>query len=114
MGKIKKALDWYFFSLVISAIMVRMMPTVPLMAPPKARQQAAWTKVVAKPYPKQLTAVPVKPTKSTNFLPAALESAAFPHTMAVATCAPVKQPCIIPACDEMATSDKVESKDLSW
>jgi hypothetical protein len=78
-------------------VQTHMIPTVPLIAPPNALQIAAWTKVVANPYPKQLTAVPSNPTKSTIFLPPLLESAAFPHNIAVATCAPVKHPCIIPA-----------------
>lgn len=67
MGRMRKARDWKRFSRVISAIMVRlrgasaaaaaqtsghgthMMPTVPLMAPPSARQKAAQKKDVAKP-----------------------------------------------------------------
>jgi hypothetical protein len=40
-GRIKNALEWYFFSFTFSAIIVRIIPTVPLMAPPNDRQNTA-------------------------------------------------------------------------
>ena len=67
-GRIKKALDWYFFSLIVSLIlgacqqaqrrkgrfigyMVLSTPMFPLVMPPRARKQRAWANEVEKPNP---------------------------------------------------------------
>lgn len=49
MGRMRKALDWYLRSTVISEIMVRMMPTRPLTQPANTRQNMAVAKVVENP-----------------------------------------------------------------
>ncbi len=41
-GKIKNALDWNFFSLTISLIIVLITPTLPFKAPPNIRHIKAW------------------------------------------------------------------------
>lgn len=89
------------------------MPTAPLVAPRNARQSSADANVVVNPYPKHETAVPINPTNNTIFLPAELESATLPHTMAVAAWVPVKQPCKTPACYEMVVSGSPISKLFS-
>lgn len=61
MGKIKNALLWYFFSLMISLIMVRMTPMLPLSTPPKHRHATAIGKLCEKPKPMMLHIVPSRP-----------------------------------------------------
>jgi hypothetical protein len=89
-------------------------PTVPLMAPPYTRQQSADTNVVANPDPKHEMAVPTRPINNTIFLPKEVESAALPHSIAVATWVPVKQPCNTPAWYEIVLSGKLTLKLFSW
>lgn len=93
--------------------MVRMMPTVPLMAPPNERQNTACANDVANATPRHDTAVPSRPTSRTNLRPPHLASATLPQGMAVANWAAVKAPWRMPAWVATSESVKFSSKDLS-
>jgi hypothetical protein len=61
MGKIRKALLWYFLSLMISLIMVLITPTLPFNMPPRHLKVTAMVKLREKPKPIMLSIVPSSP-----------------------------------------------------
>ena len=91
-----------------------MIPTVPLIDPPNMRQNMHQAKLDEKAYPKQEMAVPKVPMIKTILRPHQVASAAFPHHIAVRTCAPVKAPCSHPAWLETSASESLGSRLLSW
>ena len=113
MGISRNALDWYFFSLMISLTIVRMTPTFPFRLPPNVLQKTAQAKLLENPKPTELMPVPSRPTSSTRFLPPHRESLIRPHKTAVMNCANVKQPCRMPTWEEMAESCREGSKERS-
>ncbi len=110
----KNALDWNFFSLIISLTIVRITPTFPFNPPPNVLQKTAQAKLLENPNPTELIPVPSSPTSSTRFRPAQRESLTRPHSTAVTNWANVKQPCRMPTWEEMAESWSEGSKDRSW
>jgi hypothetical protein len=61
MGSIKNALLWYFFSLMISLIIVLITPMLPFKTPPRQRNATAMGKLWEKPKPMMLHMVPSRP-----------------------------------------------------
>ncbi|KUI73034.1 hypothetical protein VM1G_11866 [Cytospora mali] len=114
MGNKRKALDWYFFSLTISLIIVRSTPTLPLVTPPRERNNKACQNVVLKPKPTHDIMVPVRPIMMTFLRPKRPESATRPHIMAVRNWAAVKLAWSTPAWLEMTESGSEGSNHFSW
>jgi hypothetical protein len=102
----------YFFSRIISLIIVLMTPTFPFRAPPIIRKIKACQKVVEKPNPTDEIMVPISPIKRILLRP--LLSDQRPHNIAVHSWAAANAPCITPAWEAMTESGRVLSKDLSW
>ena len=82
-GKIKKALLWYFFSLMISLIMVLITPTLPFSIPPRHLKDTAMAKLRENPKPMMLSIVPSSPRYIVLFRPPYSASEKRPHSMAV-------------------------------
>jgi hypothetical protein len=113
-GRITKALLWYFFSLIISLIIVRMTPILPLRTPPRHLKATAMGKLWEKPNPMILSIVPSKPMYRTRFLPPYSASAIRPHSIAVRNWAAGNAALMTPAWYEIVESGSDGSKDWSW
>lgn len=107
------ARDWYFFSLTISEIIVRITPMFPFKTPPKHLNETAARKLWENPNPSMEIMVPSSPIHITLFLPPYSESAKRPHKMAVKNCAAGKAACIIPTWEAMVESGRDGLKDFS-
>ena len=94
--------------------MVRITPTLPLVAPPSVRNARACQKLLEKPKPKHDKLVPRSPINRTDLRPARGESAIRPHIMAVTNWAAMKLAWRMPAWLEMDESGSEGSNDLSW
>jgi hypothetical protein len=73
-GNSRKALLWYFFSLMISEIMVRITPILPFKKPPRSRKVTEVAKLCENPKPMTLNMVPSSPMQIAIFLPIAWQS----------------------------------------
>lgn len=82
-GKSKNALLWYFFSLIISEIIVRITPMFPFNTPPNNRNATAMPKLCENPNPRMLHMVPNSPMQIAFFRPPCGESANLPQSIAV-------------------------------
>jgi hypothetical protein len=94
-GMIEKALGCSSFCGTNSATVVRMVPTLPLAKPPKARASRAASRVFEKPNRRLEVMVQTRPAKMVGLRPK--RSAALPHRMPVSDCDSEKMADVVPA-----------------